>query len=161
MTGFRFNLTVSEPIGLYYVENIDRIKRGDLVVACPPESATKLAQSRGYVFVAGKCPGNGIPFLKPVVAVPGDFVQVDSSGVHVNFKLVPNSSPKPTDSKGTPVPGIVGFHGISDGYWLVSSFSSISYDSRYWGPVQRKDILYVAAPVFVHGSKKSRGFGWE
>lgn len=161
IAGFRFILTDSEPVGLYHIENADRIERGDLVAACPPAGVTKPAKTRGYVFVAGKCPGRGVPFLKPVVAVPGDFVQVDSKGVHVNFNLVPNSSPKPTDTKGAPVPGMIGFPGISDGYWLVSSFSSISYDSRDWDPVKRKDILYVSDPGLVRISKNQRRYVWK
>jgi len=152
-SGIRFNFTGSEPNGVYRVTEITKgLSAGDLVVACPPERAARLSVERGYVFSAGKCPGGSFPFMKKIVAVPGDRVQVSRVGIFVNGILVKNSLPRKVDSRGNPVPGIMGYDKITSGYWLVSSYSGLSYDSRYWGAIPAQSIFNYATPVFVFGS---------
>ena len=152
-SGIRFNFTGSEPKGVYRITKISNaLSVGDLVVACPPEMAARLSVERGYVFSAGKCPGGSFPFMKKIVAVPGDRVRVADIGIFVNGILVRNSSPRKVDSRGNPVPGILGYNKVTSGYWLVSSYSKLSYDSRYWGAIPAQSIFSYASPVFVFGS---------
>lgn len=146
--GFRINTTISEPKGLYVLTGKNRPERGDLVIACPPIEAARLSIRRGYLHVSGNCPGGAIPFLKTLVAVPGDYVVMDRHGLSVNGKAVPNSTPLSVDSAGRKIERMR-FRGRTTGYWLISSYSRKSFDSRYWGPVDRGAILSSIDPVLV------------
>ncbi|MET3648626.1 hypothetical protein [Phyllobacterium ifriqiyense] len=66
---FRFNLTPSEPLGLWRIILLNRPARnGDLVFVCPPESTLfHKALERGYLR-RGLCRGGYAPLIKSVVA---------------------------------------------------------------------------------------------
>lgn len=146
--GFRINTTISEPKGLYILTDKTLPRKGDLVIACPPLDAARLSIRRGYLQVSGKCPGGAIPFLKTLVAVPGDYVVMSRQGLSVNGKPVPNSIPLLADSAGRKIVRMK-FRGRTSGFWLISSYSKRSFDSRYWGPVDRQAILSTISPVLV------------
>src|SRR5712692_10061704 len=70
--GVRVNLTPSLPLGFYITS---RSGDANLVEFCPQGAAATISLSRQYR-TAGACPDGGAPLLKPVVAFPGDQVQV-------------------------------------------------------------------------------------
>src|SRR3990172_1352590 len=85
--GVRLNLTGSAPVGLYIVSNAS----GAFVEFCPPTNWGALSVERGYRRASGRCLDQGEPLLKPIVANPGDLVEVTATGVSVNGMLIPNS----------------------------------------------------------------------
>lgn len=146
--GVRVNLTDSAPHGIWVVRAFEatKLRRGLLVDICPPTlPITNIMKDRGYLG-PGQC--NGVmPLLKPVVAISGDVVSVTKSGVMVNGKLLSNSSSL------NAIPGVpCGTYKVKSGeVWVISSYSSGSFDSRYFGPVNLSGINGVADPVYVFG----------
>lgn len=146
--GYRLNLTPSEPLGLWRIEELQRpVAIGDVVFLCPPTTAMFAeAWRRGYLR-RGLCPGGFAPLIKSVVALPGQRVDI-TDHVLVDGLLVPASSVWRTDGEGRAVNpdrgGVVPPHHL----FLHSPFAS-SYDSRYFGPVPDSGLLGLARPVFT------------
>ncbi|NNG71992.1 conjugative transfer signal peptidase TraF [Rhizobium laguerreae] len=146
--GYRLNLTPSEPLGLWHIEQLQRpVAIGDLVFLCPPSTALfEDARQRGYLR-RGLCPGGFAPLIKSVAALPGQRIDI-TDHVRIDRRAVPASSVWARDGEGRvllPDPGgIVPPHHL----FLYSPFAS-SYDSRYFGPVPDSGLLGLARPVFT------------
>jgi conjugative transfer signal peptidase TraF len=148
--GARFNSTPSFPRGLYWI-TATPIERGSLVLACPPPSeAIAEARRRGYLD-AGFCPGGSAPLIKRVAALGGDWVTVAPAGVEVNGSTLPNSRPLAADADGRPLP-VYRTEGrtLAPGeVLLMSDFNPLSFDGRYFGPIERGQVQAVVRPVWV------------
>lgn len=149
--GLRLNFTASAPHGLWRVQagQTASIKRGELVEVCPPASPiVSLMGKRGYL-MPGDCEHTGVtPLLKPVSAVAGDAIQFDPGHpVSVNGIALPNTVAMPA------LPGWpAGRYVVQPGeVWLFSSYSTGSFDSRYFGPVALTSVRGIAHPVAVIG----------
>ncbi|HLW70856.1 MAG TPA: signal peptidase I [Candidatus Binataceae bacterium] len=112
------------PYGKYLFQ-LERVHRGDVVVFVYPEDQTK-------------------DFIKRVVAIPGDVVEIKNgmlilNGVQVDapythFEVGPNersTSPRDTLEAVRIQPGQ---------YFMMGDNRDRSYDSRFWGPVSRDAI---------------------
>jgi conjugative transfer signal peptidase TraF len=145
--GFRVNLTNSLPVGIYRVSAADH---ATYVVFCLPESTGNLSVQRGYR-PSGSCTDGGAPFLKQVVAVSGDHVQLSQSGIAVNELLLPNTRALSQDRAGRPLQAWPsGDYTVSAGdVWVASTYNSYSYDSRYYGPISSEEILYGLQSVLT------------
>ncbi len=141
LAGLRLNLTGSLPVGLYVASRGAPV-RGALVLACLPTAIVAFAEERGYVPRGDECPGGMVPIGKPVLAVGGDTVTVTPSGLLVNGALVPNSRPLAADRKGRPLPRlVVGRYVVGPGeLWVLSSYSRLSFDSRYFGAIHVSQV---------------------
>ncbi len=152
--GLRINHTPSLPMGLWRIETpAGAIGRGDIVSICPPGTAMfRAARTRGYV-PYGRCPGGYEPLLKPVAAIGGDIVLVTPAGLAVNGRAVPNSVALAADSEGRTLPRHpAGSFTVSEGeLWLVSSFNTASFDSRYFGAVPASLVIGTLRPVWIAG----------
>jgi conjugative transfer signal peptidase TraF len=146
--GYRLNLTPSEPLGLWRIEELQRpVSIGDLVFLCPPTTAVfEDARRRGYLR-RGLCAGGFAPLIKTVAALPGQRVDI-TDHVLVDGRSVPASSVSGTDGEGRVLlpdsGGVVPPHHL----FLHSPFAS-SYDSRYFGSVPDSGLLGLARPVFT------------
>ncbi|MRH98650.1 conjugative transfer signal peptidase TraF [Agrobacterium tumefaciens] len=146
--GYRLNLTPSEPLGLWRIDELQRpASVGDLVFLCPPATAVfEEAWRRGYLR-RGLCPGGVAPLIKTVAALPGQLVDI-TDHVLIDGRPVPASSVWRTDGEGRaihPHPGgVVPPHHL----FLHSPFAS-SYDSRYFGPVPDSGLLGLARQVLT------------
>lgn len=146
--GYRLNLTPSEPLGLWRIEELQRpVFIGDLVFLCPPTTSMFAeAWRRGYLR-RGLCPSGLAPLIKTVAALPGQRVDI-TDHVLVDGRLVPASSVWRTDGEGRAINpdagGVVPPHHL----FLHSPFAS-SYDSRYFGPVPDSGLLGLARPVLT------------
>lgn len=146
--GYRLNLTPSEPLGLWRIEELQRpVSIGDLVFLCPPTTAVfEEARRRGYLR-RGLCVGGFAPLIKSVAALPGQRVDI-TDHVLIDGRSVPASSVSHEDGEGRvllPDPGgVVPPHHL----FLHSPFAS-SYDSRYFGPVPDFGLLGLARPALT------------
>lgn len=139
----RVNVTASAPAGIYRLESRFPV-RGEMVFACAPEA--DLERARRYLS-HGVCRGL-LPLVKTVAAVPGDKVAVTRQAVLVNGRPLPGSQPQALDGQGRPMPVAWQAGRLPDGqYWLASP-APRSYDSRYFGPVERGDLLGVATLIW-------------
>jgi conjugative transfer signal peptidase TraF len=149
--GLCWNNSPSMPEGLYRtVAFHGPTYRGKAVTVCPGKAVAALGLARGYID-PGACPGGVTALLKPVVAVPGDTVTIDASGIAVNGQLLPHSTPLDHDGANRPLQAMTfGIYQVGpDEVWLVSSHDPRSWDSRYWGPVPIATIRDEAFSVIV------------
>jgi len=152
LAGLRLNLTGSLPVGLYLASRAVPV-RGAIVLACLPPPVAAFARDRGYVPRGGGCPGDVLPLGKPVLAVAGDTVTVTSSGLLVNGIPIPNSRPLATDRKGRALPRLaIGRYVVRPGsLWIVSSYSPFSFDSRYFGTVETRQVRSCVRRLWTVG----------
>ena len=85
--------------------------------------------------------------FKTVVAVPGQYVELDDTGVRVDGRPIPHSA-------ALKVPAVLPrlmWHGTlgADQYWVWGSgarpdLADRSFDSRYYGPIARREIRGAA-----------------
>lgn len=146
--GYRLNLTPSEPLGIWRIEQLDRPTAvGDLVFICPPATAPfEEARERGYLRW-GFCPGGFAPLIKTVAALPGDHVEI-AGEVVIDGRPFPASRVRTTDGEGRAIEPYSGGIVPAGHLFLHSSFAS-SYDSRYFGPVPASGLLGLARPVLT------------
>lgn len=132
--GYRYNYTESMPVGVY--KKVDEtIKLGSVVQFCPPVKMK-------YEFMpAGFCAHHEAQYIKQVIAVPGDVVEVSKEGVYVNGSYIKKS----TLSKREDLPKAYGVHQLKAGeYWTFGSGKpESSFDSRYYGIVKKETITVL------------------
>jgi len=114
------------------------IKRGDIIAFKPPASASS----------------DNIPFVKRVIAVAGDTVEMRSRNVFVNgrkldedYKIYGDYSQDISrdNFSAQVVP--------ADSFFVMGDNRDNSNDSRYWGVVDRNSI--IGKPLFVYWSYES------
>ncbi|MGE4482990.1 conjugative transfer signal peptidase TraF [Acidocella sp.] len=147
------NTTSSEPEGLYLVVKREpaQVAPGRYVAACPPMSPIiHLGVIRHYL-ATGTCPDGTVPVLKQVEAVAGEAVHYSAAGIAVDGRLLPNTAPAARDPRGRPLPHYpFGNYVVAPNQvWLLSTFSPLSFDARYFGPVPVADIKAIVRPVWT------------
>lgn len=152
--GARINRTNSLPKGLYWAIT-KAPERGDIVAFWPDGSEPfRLARERGYILpgVYNKQGGVGYGLmLKRLMALPGDTISITDDGVIVGDVLLPNTKPLTHDNVGDPLP-VVRFSDylLSEHEALfVSDHLPRSYDARYFGVQDMRQIVEVVVPVFL------------
>src|SRR6202051_4319131 len=145
--GIRLNLTPSLPRGFYITSHSPS---ANLVEFCPQGAAASISLSRQYR-TAGACPDGGAPLLKPAVAFPSDQVEVSGGGIRVNGQLLPNSAGRFRDHLQRPLdPWPYGSYRVVPGtVWVISSFNSYSFDSRYHGAIPNSAIRHHLRPLWT------------
>ena len=122
-------------------------KRGDIVVFIYPEDRSK-------------------DFIKRLIGVPGDTVEVrnkkillnglpfdDVHGVHSDSIIIPGSV-QPRDNFG-PVK-------VPEGsLFVMGDNRDESYDSRFWGFVNKKDVLGKALIIYWSWNQQEYGVRWS
>ena len=147
--GARAVITNSIPRGLYWIAP-HSIARNSVVGGCLPRPIALDLSDRGYG-IAGRCPGNVLPFFKIAAALPGDTVVVSDRGVAVNGKTWPWSRPLSRDRLGRTLPLHFGTFRIKRGYLFLMGLNPASFDSRYFGAILAKDFA-TYRPVLVESS---------
>ena len=146
--GLRLNDSPSMPTGLYVRTSSESI--ATLVVFCPAEPFARLSVERGYRS-RGNCPDDAEPLAKPIVARPGDIVEIAARGMAVNGRLLPNTAPLVKDTAGRPLAHWpFGRYVVAPGaVWVASSYNSRSFDSRYFGPVDASQVREHVRPLLT------------
>lgn len=146
--GLRFNDSPSMPTGLYVRTSTE--SNASLVVFCPVEPFAKLSVERGYRS-RGNCPDGAEPLAKPIVARPGDTVELSALGITVKSRLLANTAPLVKDSAGRPLSHWpFGRYVVAPGtVWVASSYSPRSFDSRYVGPVEASQVREHVRPLLT------------
>ena len=134
------NTTPSEPLGLYALVGGSPAV-GQLVSFKTPPTAFPYADRRlGYL--------RRTTLLKGVAAGPGDFVCTSSGRLRINGRdLAPVAR---VDSAGVALPRWIGCRRLGpDEFFAFSDRRSNSFDSRYFGPVDRSAIVGVYTPLLA------------
>ena len=109
-----------------YIFDFSRVDRGDIVVFVFPQDETK-------------------DFIKRVIAVPGDTVEVKAGALYLNGARVPDVHAHfeiPADARvQSSERDYFGPFKVPPGdYFMMGDNRDRSYDSRFWGPVTRDAI---------------------
>ncbi|MHB0889462.1 S26 family signal peptidase [Acidithiobacillus sp.] len=155
---WRLNLSPSEPMGIWSVTPMTpmtRLQVGDVVTLCP-----RLPSGYHYgwledkkIHAANACADGRAPFLKTIVAGPGDTLRETGDGVVIGGLPLPDSRPLPftTSKPQVRLPQWRGTVTLKAGqYWAYGAGDPrFSFDSRYWGPFRRAQVRGVAHPIAV------------
>ena len=154
---WRLNLSPSEPMGIWTITPITqgtRLHTGEIVTLCP-----RLPSGYHYGWLADKthaantCTDGRAPFLKTIVAGPGDVILETGHGVIIKGRPVPDSKPLfyTTSRPQVRLPQWRGIITLKAGqYWAYGAGDPrFSFDSRYWGPFRQTQVRGVAHPVAV------------
>jgi conjugative transfer signal peptidase TraF len=137
-----YNASGSAPLGFYFVE--PRLPaRGELAVFKPPPAIELL-------IIAHEILPAPMPLLKRVEALGGDKICRDKEpigAISINGKVIAEVLEK--DREGRPLPAWEGCLSLIDGEYFLLQPHPNSFDSRYFGPVLRCDILGVARPIWT------------
>jgi len=140
-----WNASASAPIGLYRVEPVALVARGDMVLARTPLSVRALAAWRHYV------PAN-VPLVKRIAGVAGD--RVCAAGTRVTLNGRPIAARRARDRLGRALPWWKGCRTLGAGtVFLLMAGVPDSFDGRYFGPTPASDALGKATPLWVEPSK--------
>jgi len=138
---FIWNSTESMPKGLYYLTLKSHIDCGDIVYFPVPDNVKHL------VFVERKWLPEFACLLKEVMAIEGDFVCENSTALKVKNVKGPVSS---VDSLGRPLPLFVYCGLLKKDQLFVGDLQNWrSFDSRYFGPIDVKNVTGVAIPIWT------------
>jgi conjugative transfer signal peptidase TraF len=136
-----WNLTRSAPPGLYVARSGQDVKVRDWVVATLPTHVAALAVQRRYI-------GSDVPVLKRVAAGEGDRVCAMGGRLLINDHFA--AYRKSRDGLGRALPLWSGCRRLGrGGYFLLNRDAANSFDSRYFGPIMRADIIARVAPVWT------------
>lgn len=140
LCGFRINVTKSYPIGVWKLVQ-GQTKKGQIVFFCPENNEYFKSLIETNHFQKGSCSGGYRPLIKQVAGVPGDKIETDGNIVKINGKTMKNSRILEHDINQWKIPRIAFSGYIPDGYvWLMSDYSELSFDSRYFGLIPVNNI---------------------
>ncbi len=139
-TKLLFNTTVSAPIGFYSVSQTTPMV-GDLVVIDPPGSLAAWMARRGYLPLH-------VPLLKVVAAAGGAHVCGAAGIIMIDHAVVGRALDR--DRWGRRLSPFKGCRTLqTDEVFLFNAGSVASLDSRYFGPLDRRQIVGVAHPLWT------------
>ena len=155
VSGVRLAWTVSDSLpGGYYLLAPGAAQRGQVARVCLPPALAAYALSRKIERVGGDCPNGLIALGKVVAAVEGDVVDVERDGVRIDGALWPESAQKAFDLHGRRVDLRESFgpRRLGPGKVWLMGLHRDSWDSRYYGPLDRSAIEGRFIPLAVKGS---------
>lgn len=134
-----WNTSNSVPRGLYWATN-EASSRGDIAVVRLPFHLRKQADERNYLPIS-------LPLLKPVAALHGDKICRISKTVFINGKATAVALER--DQKGRSLPTWRGCFQLSFHEIFLLSDHQNSFDGRYFGTIDIKNIQGIAKPIWV------------
>ncbi|PWK61997.1 S26 family signal peptidase [Roseicyclus mahoneyensis] len=136
-----WNSTPSVPVGLYWLQPVDRVAIGDLVAVRPPERLARFLAARGYL-------RHGVPLLKHVVALPGAEVCRDGAAIRINGQVLGLAQAR--DRLGRDLPHWQGCHRLDVGeVFLMNPAVPDSFDGRYFGPLPLGALTARLQPIWT------------
>lgn len=136
-----WNASASLPIGFYRIEPGADMRVGDLALVRPMPALEAFMAERHYV-------ERHVPLLKPVAALAG--ATVCRMGLRVSIDGRAAVSALPHDRFGRPLPAWSGCRRLTaNELFLIAPANPASFDSRYFGPVTRDQMIGRAFPVWT------------
>ena len=132
-----WNASNSVPIGWYFVSK-RQPNLGEIAVIRPTEWVEIYASARGYLPLQ-------TPLLKPVRAIKGSFVCSFGRYVFIDGNMVAKAKYLDTNHRMLPV--WKGCRILKSDEIFVLGLHRHSFDSRYFGPVNRTSVLGTAVRV--------------
>lgn len=143
--GVRVNTSNSIPKGVYWISKAKNLA-DQYVLFCPKNTDIfREALHRG-ILNKGFCPDGFGYLMKKVVALENDRVSSTDEGIFVNGKLLPFSKPKEVNL--TPW-RVTNYRLKSNELLLMTDQSAWSFDSRYFGLIDKKQIKAIIKPILT------------
>ncbi len=146
--GIMLNVTPSIPIGIYKTHPPTAMQRGDIVALCLSDPDKEYGLTRHYIQMGTKCHDSD-PLIKKIIAVPGDTVRLQDGFMVVNHQELLFKTYYKDNAQRSLKVFPRGLYQQTSGYWMIGDHSPYSWDSRYWGPIARNQILYKLSPLIV------------
>lgn len=138
------NVSPSIPLGFYYATD-DEPAVGQLI------EFRLTANTRNLFSGVPICARRNAVILKPIAAGPGDYVDTTCDSLRINGQRI--APIHTTDSNGCPLHVWRANRKLGPDEFLVySGRVSNSFDSRYYGPVLRSQIITVRTPLWTWGT---------
>lgn len=136
-----WNASASVPIGLYRIRPGAMPRIGELAAMRPTPALARLMAERRYV------EANAL-LIKPVAAGGGAHLCRIDADVTIDGRLVAFALPR--DRLGRPLPRWQGCRTLgADQLALIAPALPGSFDSRYFGPVDRARVIGRAEPLWI------------
>ena len=132
-----WNASESVPIGWYFVAK-HQPKIGEIAVIKPVDWVQIYASSRGYL-------PRDVWLLKPIYAVHSSIICRFGPHVFVDGKHVAKA--KNMDKKYRALPVWKGCNALTSTQYFVLGRHRDSFDSRYFGPIEKHQIVGTAFPL--------------
>ncbi|MFZ4165433.1 S26 family signal peptidase [Brevundimonas sp. NPDC058933] len=136
-----WNASASLPIGLYRLEPTRAAAVGELVAYRPAPELSRAFAARGYL-------PDGVPLLKPVAATPPSVVCRQGLRIVIDGRTVAMALEK--DRAGRLLPRWSGCITLGpEAVFLLAPDVHDALDGRYFGPVDRRDLLGRIVPIRI------------
>lgn len=136
-----WNASASVPLGLYGIEPNTTPRIGDLVAVRTSPTLTRFMAERRYV------EANAL-LVKPVAALTGMNFCRTNMRVTIDGRAVATALPR--DRFGRPLPRWSGCRRVArNELVLIAPALRASFDSRYFGPVDRAQVIGRAIPLWT------------
>ncbi len=132
-----YNGSPSAPAGFYRVDQTPA-NHGDYVLIEPPDWLRSLIAKREYL-------PPGIPLIKSIAATKGDVVCRWNNRIFINGNFA--ATAKTTDKNGWQLPRWQGCQRLQDHQVFLLQPHPMSFDSRYFGIIDRSRIIGRAAKL--------------
>ena len=133
------NVTPSVPVGLYVTSPAELV-RGDFVLVARDTAAHRAAVAKGLI-------RPGMRLLKRVAGLPGNRVCMFGQTVWINGSIKVSS--RPADGHGRALRTGRGCRVMAAGQLFVLGSYRNSFDSRYFGPICRDDVVSRVVPIWL------------
>lgn len=138
-TKITYNSSPSAPVGFYWVEVTGELKRGVYVVVPTPPAFRLMAAKRHYLPI-------NVPLIKRVVGLSGDEICRYGEIIYINEVSVATALKRDRQERFLPV-----WHGcrtLNEDQFFALMDASDSFDGRYFGPLNKRDVIGIATPFF-------------
>jgi conjugative transfer signal peptidase TraF len=136
-----WNASASVPLGLYRIQHAATPRVGELIAVRPSPALARFMAERRYV-------EDGVPLLKPVAAERGAAVCRVGLRVTIDGRAVADALAQ--DRFGRALPRWSGCRRLAgDELFLIAPAHRDSFDSRYFGPVNARQVLGRAVPLWT------------
>jgi type IV secretory pathway protease TraF len=135
-----YNASSSASVGWYVVRPVHSLPVGARVLLWLPPGARRLADERQYL-------PSSVPALKRIAAAAGDRVCEKAGIVSINERVVVRA--KPSDPAGGRLFAWYGCKTLLAAELFVLNENEGSFDSRYFGPVDRLAVIGAAFPIWT------------
>ena len=134
-----WNRTESAPIGLYWRSDGPLTLNGWAVVSASSEAA-RWTSENGFT-------GTDWPLVKRIAALPGDEICRENETILINQSVAAEALLEA--SGGLELPRWQGCHVLQDGEAFLLNEHPRSLDGRYFGAMERSDLVGVAIPLLT------------